>query len=324
MSVFTANPANSVRSLGERELLNRIREWLGAAAPASPRGMGDDCAVLPASVAPVNLVTVDALVYGRHFDDSVPAASAGAKLLKRNLSDIAAMGGTPLSAVVSLILAPETRVDFLEAFTRGMAACALEYGVTIVGGDLTEAPGFFGGSLTLLGHAARPITRKGGQIGDWIAVTGALGGSILGHHHEFTPRLREGAWLAAQPDLCGMMDVTDGLAKDLCELLPVGGAAALDLAELPLSEAATELAARDGLSALDHALTDGEDYELVFTVSKETDPIAFRARYEEALGKPPCFIGKIIAHVGRIRLLEANTLLPITPGTGYEHFGKIN
>ncbi|MFM9093191.1 MAG: thiamine-phosphate kinase, partial [Verrucomicrobiota bacterium] len=154
---------------------------------------------------------MDPVILGRHFDASVPPAAVGAKLLKRNLSDIAAMGGRPRAAVVSLCLDRATRVRWLREFHRGLARTARRHGVALVGGDVAEAPGALIASLTLLGDAdgTRVLTRQGARSGDWIAVTGRLGGSLAsGHHHRFTPRLAEGRWLARRPEIRAMMDVS--------------------------------------------------------------------------------------------------------------------
>ena len=133
MSLFTRKRSESVASLGETALITDIRRWLGSAAPESPHGMGDDCAQLPISFEQ-QLITVDPVVYGRHFDDEIAPRHVGAKLLKRNLSDIAAMGGQPTAAVIALTLDPLTKLAWLEAFYRGLAACARKYQVKIVGG----------------------------------------------------------------------------------------------------------------------------------------------------------------------------------------------
>src|SRR5882757_5125457 len=212
MNPFTSNLAHSVAAHGERKLIAGIRQWLGRASPAAPFGIGDDCAVIPPTKRH-QLVTTDPVIWGQHFDATVPARAAGAKLLKRNLSDIAAMGGRPVAAVVSLALAPDTSVTWLRDFYRGLAADALQYRVKIVGGDITQGPkGFFGAFLTLHGESTgrRVVTRGSALPGDRIYVTGALGGSLLGHHYKFTPRLAEGAWLARRKEVCAMMDLSDG------------------------------------------------------------------------------------------------------------------
>src|SRR6185369_14071727 len=148
---FAAHAAESVSSLGEERLIAAIRRWLGATSPRAPFGIGDDCAVLPASRGR-QLITVDPVIYPRHFDDHVPPRQVGAKLLKRNLSDLAAMGGRPTAAVLALTLGPKVRINWLEEFYRGLAACARQYRVAIVGGDIAQADGALAASLTLLGE----------------------------------------------------------------------------------------------------------------------------------------------------------------------------
>jgi thiamine-monophosphate kinase len=121
MGLFTPKLADSVAALGERRLLLAIREWLGDVAPPPPWGMGDDCAVLETGSAETLLATTDGVVYGRHFDDSATPANVGAKLVKRNLSDIAAMGGMPGPALINLLLSSNTATAWLQTFYAGLA-----------------------------------------------------------------------------------------------------------------------------------------------------------------------------------------------------------
>jgi thiamine-monophosphate kinase len=279
MSLFTRIKSESVASLGEETLIAAIRRWLGSAAPQSPHGMGDDCAQLPPSPKQ-QLITVDPVVYGRHFDDSIAPRHVGEKLLKRNLSDIAAMGGTPSAAVIALTLDPGTKLAWLEAFYRGLAAGARKYEVKIVGGDIAQADNHFSASLTLLGTAnsKRVLTRQGGQIGDSLYVTGRLGGSLAsGHHYRFKPRLVEGAWLAKRPEVLAMMDLSDGLAKDLRSITPQGARARIDQTTLPLNKGCNVRA----------ALSDGEDYELLFAVSRRTKHEIFLRKWCQQFPRVP-------------------------------------
>lgn len=317
MKLFTPLRAESVVALGEQRLIVALRQWLGNASPQAPFGIGDDCAVVPASGKQM-LITTDPVIYGQHFDDSVPARAVGAKLLKRNLSDIAAMGGRPVAAVLSLALAADTNVAWLREFYLGIAATARRFQVKIVGGDITQGPaGFFGAFLTLHGEAAGPrvVTRGGALPGDRIYVTGTLGGSLLGHHYQFTPRLTEGLWLARRSEVCAMMDVSDGLAKDLDSLTPAGLAPAICEEAVPVSAAARRCAAQTKQTPLFHALGDGEDYELLVVVCHRADQKKFEAAWKKRfprlrLTQIGVFAKKENMPPGAVRLLDYS---------GYEH-----
>ena len=185
MLPFTEIRAQSIGSLGEKRLLKKIRQWLGEVSPPSPLGVGDDAAVVTVETTEGNLVTVDGVLYGCHFDDSIVPEKVGAKLLKRNLSDIAAMGGTPTIAVIGLFLPSNLSIEWLEQFYRGLYSEATHWSVSIVGGDIIQSTESLGGHLTLLGHAERPLTREGAVAGDAILVTGTLGGSRISKHVDF-------------------------------------------------------------------------------------------------------------------------------------------
>ncbi|HWA84618.1 MAG TPA: thiamine-phosphate kinase [Opitutus sp.] len=310
MSPFTKRLRDSVSAFGEEKLIAAIQRWLGDTSPRAPFGIGDDCAILPASRGR-QLITVDPVIYPRHFDDSVPPRAVGAKLLKRNLSDLAAMGGRPTAAVLALTLDARVSLRWLEEFYRGLAACARRHGVLIVGGDVAQADGTVAVSLTLLGESTSPriATRTGARIGDAIYVTGFLGGAVQsGHHFKFEPRLAEGAWLARRVEVRAIMDVSDGLAKDLHALTPRGGAAALDPAAIP-RRAGVHLRA---------ALTDGEDYELVFAHACHADCASFERAWSHAFPRTRLTrVGRFV-RAGR---LPANAIR-LGDYHGYEHLKK--
>lgn len=317
MSPFTSNRAHSVAAQGERRLIQEIRRWLGSVSPKSPFGIGDDCAVIPPTKYH-QLVTTDPVIFGRHFDETVSPRAVGAKLLKRNLSDIAAMGGRPVAAVVALALAPETSTAWLKDFYLGLADSARRYRVKIVGGDITQGPtGFVGAFLTLHGESsgARVITRSGAKSGDLIYVTGSLGGSLLGHHYTFVPRLAEGAWLAGRTEVCAMMDVSDGLAKDLDALTPAKLSPVLTGNKIPVSTAAGKSARHSGKSALHHALCDGEDYELLVIVRARSDAARFERDWKKHF---PRLKLSLIGHF-RSSAHKFEDALPLATYRGYEH-----
>ncbi len=298
MHPFSTEPLASVAPYGEVGLLAEISDWIRSVSPAAPAGFGDDAAVV-AVLGQSVLVTVDGVLWGRHFDDSAPPEAVGRKLVHRNLSDLAAMGGHPLAGVLALTFGGNLSLAWLERFYAGLVAACQSVGLSLVGGDLAEGnDSTFAAHLTLLGTPpARPLARLGSQTGDHLFVTGHLGGSLLGHHLNFSARLAEGAWLASHPQVHCAIDVTDGLAKDLPALLGGDQLAWLDLDQIPVSEAAQRFAPQSGKTALHHALCDGEDYELLFSLDRSADPQAFERQFSAAFPQTP------LARLGSIETL---------------------
>jgi len=322
MNPFLLADANDapLSQWGEERLIPAIQGWLGASAPAYPEGPGDDCAVLPVC-GEKHLVTTDSVVYQRHFDDKVTAFQAGEKLLKRNASDIAAMAGVPDSAVVAIVCGQNLSVRWIENFCKGMAHAALDCGIRLVGGDLSQGPdGTFSASMALLGHAQNPVLRKGAAAGDLIFVTGELGGSLAEWHYAFVPRLKEARWLAQHARPKCMIDVTDGLAKDLRTILPEGCDALIDVEALPLRVEAR--LSQDAMDPVTHALCDGEDYELLFTLTGTTDVAQLQAAWRKKFNTLLTCIGRMapaenpmVPH--RLRNAQTHALLSVE---GFSHF----
>jgi thiamine-monophosphate kinase len=296
--------------------LDYIR-WLRSSTPADPRvlvGPGDDCAVLVPPARPL-LLTTDMLMDGTDFVVAeVGPRRAGRKAMAANLSDIAAMAGLPTAAVVSVALPSGTGGAFAEELHYGFREAAEAFGVPIVGGDTNGWAGPLVVSVTVLGEATGrgPVRRNGARPGDWIFVTGPLGGSLLGHHLDFTPRLREALALHAAVELHAMCDISDGLSADLNHILQESHCGAVIRAEsVPLAAAAVERSRATGLPPLSHALGDGEDFELVFTVSP--------ADGERLLREPPVPVFRIGECVASGLWLEtAGRREPLTP-RGWEH-----
>jgi thiamine-monophosphate kinase len=246
----------------ELEILHRLLPTLAMRADVA-LGPGDDCAAVEIGGDRLLLLAVDQLVGDVHyFAGRTAAAAAGAKLLKRNLSDIAAMGGTPAWAL--LVLAVDGRdADWIVGFCRGAADAAEAVGVALCGGDLAATPAGSGvevGSLTILGTVGRDriVRRQGAKPGDALFVTGEFGNSLAsGHHLDFTPRLAEGRFLAENGFASAMLDVSDGLLLDARRL------ADASQVHLTLDPAATP---RRAGAEVPGALGDGEDYELLFAV----------------------------------------------------------
>lgn len=230
-------------------------------------GIDDDTAILRPTQHET-LVCADMLMEGVHFilADAGPAA-VGHKALAVNLSDIAAMGGKALSAYVSLALPRSlANEEFILDFYRGMSTLAQDFDIAIAGGDTNLWDGPFAVNVTVLGeaHEKGAIRRSGAKVGDQLYVTGPLGGSIASHHLNFRPRLDEAKLLMDNFDLSSMMDLSDGLAKDLRSICMQSGVSALlDRQTIPLRDTL-----KNNPDALRHALCDGEDFELCFTLSR--------------------------------------------------------
>lgn len=248
--------------------------WLRDRTPADPRvlvGPGDDCAALRPPAREL-LVTTDMLMDGTDFIlAEVGPRRVGRKAMNANLSDIAAMAGTPTAAVVSVALPPGGR-DIAQELYLGLRDAADAFGVAVVGGDTNSWSGPLVISVTALGEATGrgPVRRGGARPGDFLFVTGPLGGSILGRHLDFTPRVREALALHAAVDLRAMCDISDGLSADLNHICEESRCGAVLVAEaIPISDAARALGRTSGRAPLQRALGDGEDFELVFAVSPE-------------------------------------------------------
>ena len=235
----------------------------------------------------------------------------GWKALACNISDVAAMGGTPSYAVVSLGLPPRTPVRVLDGLAEGLRSCAKRFGVTIVGGDTVRAPRMVV-DVAMVGtvSAGRPVVRSGAQVGDRIFVTGQVGGSLRRHRHAtFLPRLREVQWLVKHLSIHAMIDLSDGLAADLWQV------ARASRATLRVEERAVPIA--PGAQTVWHALMDGEDFELLFVVSRRT-----------ATKVPPSIggcrisqIGTVTGRAARVELVRRDgRVTPLTP-KGFRHFG---
>lgn len=251
--------------------LDYIR-WIRTQVSHSPRvitGPGDDAAILDWSQGKPCVVTTDMLLEGSCFR----IAEAGPYLVGRkamavNLSDIAAMAARPVAAVISVGLPRKDGKEIAPDLFRGLRAMADEFDTAIIGGDTNSWDGELVISVTVLGEVTSEgaVRRSGATPGDWLLVTGPLGGSILGKHLTFTPRVREALQLHDHADLHAMIDISDGLAQDvfhICEESACG--AVLHAEAVPIADAARTMT--DGRTPLDHALSDGEDFELVFAVS---------------------------------------------------------
>ena len=298
--------------LGEKELIRRIASFLKTDRRVV-KGIGDDCAVLEGFGGKLLLFACDMLVEGVHFLGSAKPESVGWKALAVNVSDIAAMGGIPHHAVISLGLPRSTPIPWIDRLYGGFARCAREFGVNIVGGDTNRSEKKVI-DVAILGQVERNrvIYRSGARVGDLLFVTGRLGGSVRsGRHLTFVPRVREARAIAARVKPHAMIDLSDGLGPDLTRLCEASKVAALLEAD--------RIPRKKGTS-LDSALTEGEDFELLMAIGpREAAAVLSWARRNLSCG---------LTHIGKVvRPQKANLVRVSVPRgmktpslTGFQHF----
>lgn len=297
--------------------------WLRQRTPPSHSvqvGIGDDAAVLRLIANDRIVVTTDMLMDGVDFDvASNDPCRIGRKSLAVNLSDLAAMAARPMAAFVSVALPKNGGLQLAKELYEGLLAIAAEFEISIAGGDTNTWKGPLVINITAIGSVTSkgPLLRNGARPGDSILVTGSFGGSILGRHFDFEPRVREALQLHEQFELHAGMDVSDGLSLDLSRLAAASGCGAeIDLAAIPVSPDAVTLSTREKAgSPLEHALGDGEDFELVLAVPADE---ARRILELQPLPVKITCIGQFVTEPGlwsKSADGERRTLVP----RGYEH-----
>jgi thiamine-monophosphate kinase len=304
--------------VSEDRFLHRLFQRLPPRPEAVAIPAGDDCAAVRPEAGRLILLAVDQVIAGRHYVATGPGAAApdlvGRKLLARNLSDIAAMGGTPRYALVACAVTPDLTADWLERVHDGILALARDWGVHLVGGDLATMPAGTVLSLTIVGDVAAThvVRRCGARPGDGLFATGQFGASFpTGHHLTFTPRCAEGRWLAENGYARAMIDVSDGLFRDAMRVAVASGVGVdLDLDRVPLRSPATDPLAAGG---------DGEDYELLVAVApeRESDLVAAWPFPEVPMTR----IGEFSARTAPRMIGRDRGGMAINGRTGFDHFG---
>ncbi|MGB3087211.1 MAG: thiamine-phosphate kinase [Phycisphaerae bacterium] len=306
---------------GEWALIDWIRRQVRQDPCTVPIGPGDDMALVNLGGESQCLVTVDALLEGTHFDlRTATPRQVGFKALAVSLSDAAAMAALPVCAVAWVALPEGRDMAFAREISQGLWEAAERFDCPVVGGDVTSWAQALSVGTALLARpaGAEPVRRSGARPGDRILVTGELGGSSLGRHLSFTPRVKEARRLAETVVLHAMIDLSDGLSTDLNHLCTESGVGAEVRAEtVPISADAGRLAQSDSRSALEHALNDGEDFELLFAVGLDD---AERLLAENPLGdlRLTC-IGRVV-EAREVTLLGAGGRREPLERRGWEHF----
>jgi thiamine-monophosphate kinase len=324
------------RKTGEFARIERLFAPLAAGFPGA-LGLTDDAALLRPSDGHELVVTTDTVVAGVHYVGDEPPDLVARKLLRVNLSDLASMGAQPLAYTLNAALPSDLEDDWLEAFTRGLAADQAEFGIALAGGDSVSTPGPVTLTVTAFGEvpAGAALRRSGAKPGDVVFVSGTVGDGALGlkaqrgelpglsqvdrdaltaRYRLPRPRLDCGARLRGLAHAA--IDVSDGLAADLGHIAETSGVAArLDAASVPLSDAARAALARDP-ALRDAVLGGGDDYELLFTVP--ADAVGRVEALAEALALPLTAIGAIESGQG-VRILDADGTAIALATRGFTH-----
>lgn len=317
------HPGGPFPTRGEDEWIAELSARLGhvrprGGGPALRLGIGHDCAALDLEGGPA-VVTTDVLIDGVHFhlSECGPAAAAG-KALHVNLSDLAAAGAVPVAWFLGLVLPRGAPAALRAGLVDGFVAAAEREGVPLAGGDTNVADGPLVLAVTAVGRPGPMgvVTRAGARVGDVLSVTGPLGGSLLGRHLTFRPRLDASAALTAARVPHAMLDLSDGLSRDLPRLCQASGVGArVEAACVPVHADALALS-RDGRSPLEHALDDGEDFELLLAHAPLAPAVEAQLL---AAGVRLHALGRVVTQREGLRLCDPRGSVPLVP-RGYDHF----
>lgn len=304
-----------------------FHDWLTRRLAQRPGGRvlvgagPDDCAHLDVTDMAGLAVSTDTIVENTHFLPDDDPLSIGWKAVASSVSDLAASGCRPLWGLVALTLRRGMGDRWAMRLMEGVIACAQRYGLAIVGGDTTSVYGPTSVNVTVIGapYAERPISRGGACLGDVLAVTGFLGGSLAGRHMRPEPRFPEIERILSLVPVHACMDVSDGLSLDLHRLLSASNVGAdVEEAEIPISPAAFKMAETSGRAPLDHALNDGEDFELLFAVAPADWKKLAAAWPGTGLKTRLSRIGRVVAEQGLRLVAPDGAMRAVAPG-GYVH-----
>lgn len=294
-----------VDKIGEFGLIERIKRWVRI-SPSVIKGIGDDCAVLSYDKNKYLLFTADMLVEGVDFTDKTSPFLIGRKAIGMSISDIAAKGGSPKHALVCLGLPRKKSVKYVHKLYQGINFWAKKFKINIVGGDLSKSDKVII-DISMIGEVEKNklALRSSAKIGDFIFVSGSLGGSIRSKHLTFTPRLKEAQYLVRNFKINSMIDISDGFIQDLGHILAASRVGATIHQELiPLSRKARNL---------DEALTMGEDFELLFTLPKNEAKRLIKI-------KSFSLIGRIVSKDYGLTLIDKNGRQGVIFKKGFRHF----
>jgi len=307
---MAANKRNRITELG---LINCFSRAFKTSNPFIVKGIGDDAAVIRIGKGKHLLSTCDMLIEGRHFKKTDDLSGVGYKAMSSSLSDIAAMAGEPRFALLSLGIPARLKPKDIDRLLKGIKKAARMFSVDIIGGD-TNASDKLTIDICMLGFVEpkKLVSRSGAKAGDYIFVTGKLGGSIYGRHLKFMPRVKEAKFLADNFRINSMIDISDGLALDLWRILKESNVGAVIFENLIPRH-------RDSRS-LEESLNMGEDFELLFTIAEDAGEILLGKIRNKRISFPLSFIGKIIKDKPGIYLVNRKNKLSKIEPKGFLHF----
>jgi thiamine-monophosphate kinase len=306
--------------MNEFEFISWLRQALDRPVSETgvPVGIGDDMAVIDFLGGKL-LLGSDMVIENIHFTPGAKPEHVGHKALGRCLSDCAAMAGEPVAAIVSVARPPDLPEEILKRVFQGMVRLADRFHCPIVGGDTAHSEKGLVLDVCLLGKCQRnqPTLRSTAKVGDYLYVTGPLGGSILGKHLIFTPRINEGLWIAEHLPVHAMIDLSDGLSSDLghmCKESRCGAELFSHAMDAVISADARNLAATTGKEPMDHALNDGEDFELLVAIGISPSELP---DFPENIRLLP--VGRIVEEPRISMIYPTGRQVEIRAG-GYKHF----
>ncbi|WP_291861457.1 thiamine-phosphate kinase [Marinilabilia sp.] len=328
--------------IGEFGFINRFSEKFSSLNRNEECGIGDDCAIMPLDDQHDQIVTTDLLIEDIHFLRSeITPFDLGYKALAVNLSDIAAMGGKPTASFLSIALPGDTDVEYMDQVMEGYHNLSEKYQVPLLGGDTTKSPDKIVINVCVTGRVKKGTAklRSAATNDDFICVTGPLGDSgaglkillekinpdsssrkLISWHNRPEPAINEGLWLGNKTGVNAMMDISDGIASDLLHILSKSGKGATVYVEsIPLSTALKETADHNGWNALELALTGGEDYRLLLTISSRSFK-KLEKEYNKEFQIPISCVGRITEkNPGQIIWMKENQPYSLDRG-GFNHF----
>lgn len=330
-----------LKEIGEFGFIERFKPLFDSLVQENQMGIGDDCAIIPANDHEDWLITTDLLIEDVHFlRNAITPELLGYKSLAVNLSDIAAMGGTPIGSFLSIAIPSDVDVEYLDAFMDGYRKLSSTFNTPLLGGDTTKSLKHIAINVCVIGKCPKGEARKRGmaQIGDAICVTGFLGDSagglqvilnkltsssdseyLISKHHRPLPRLKEGILLASNPEVHAMIDISDGITSDLKHILKASSVSAnISINSIPISETLKNVAKANKWNLLDLAVSGGEDYELLFTMDKNQFDNVKGLLFNE-LGCIITQIGSIVDGAPKISFFDNGKEINLS-NSGYNHF----